>query len=211
MKYYGKIDINQVARYLLRLPSREINRRCRNIIENYDYFDEVQGTLNSEHAKQLICKSYRYKMLAHILPSLLYFSDEHTITDEVFWMICHYIRKDVRRSMLVALAHCPISIYQLQSICEKNVCFEAFATLLYIYATNKCFTATDLKVLICENSRYLKAIDIESLLKEKMIDQEKRTTLVYAEQHYCVVKTPQRRTAADIVRMLSMKRPRSPR
>lgn len=124
--------------------------------KDYDFFEhsiveeycKYSGTLDSKLVLELL-DSYN-KKIKKIIPSILYYSDEQTITNEVFNKILSFNKK-YRKELLFVLAHCKISFYQLEYINKLQICDEAFCQLLYIYCTNVSFTAEDLKIFLKSN------------------------------------------------------------
>ncbi len=118
-----------------------------------------------------------------IIHSILYYSDDKSITYEVFNKILHF-KKKYCKELLFVLAHCKISIYQLEYINRLQMYDEAFCQLLYTYSSNECFTTEDLRYFLESNNR-LKTntikLHIEYLLEENEsnICIEKRNVLQY--------------------------------
>ncbi len=56
----------------------------------------------------------------------------------------------LRRTFLVAISHCSISLYPLNAICKLQICSEAYAQLLWYAATNDCFTLLDIRLIFRE-------------------------------------------------------------
>lgn len=96
------------------------------------------------------------KKIKEIIPYILYYADEKSITDEIFNEILHFDR-NYRNTLLIVLAHCKISFYQLEYINKLQICDEAFCQLLYIYSTNEIFTAEDLKVFLQKTKKFKKS------------------------------------------------------
>ena len=170
-------DINILVEEILFSPYAYSKKLCKTIIDDYDYFDNVGGVLKEENVKTLIQRSKKRKEISKILPKILYFSDEHTISDAIFTMLCSYPKKRYRNSLLTSIAHCKISFYQLHEICKRRICLEAFASLLDVYVENECFTVLDLQKLIEDNAEYLSAIDLKQVLKDYTSTGPKRNFL----------------------------------
>ena len=79
--------------------------------------------------------------------------------------------KKCKKTLLVSLSHCKLSIYQLIYICELKICAEAFAQLLDIYLLEDCFTVYDLHKLLIDNHKYVKCIDFPNLFSDKAMEK----------------------------------------
>lgn len=166
-------EINQIVSELL-AETTEYHPLCDAISRDYDYFESVYGTLTQENAILLIQQSLLQKNLFSILSCALYFSDSQTISNAVFKSICSYPGAKKQKTLLKSIAHCPISFYQLQEICKRKICVEAFASLVVLYVQNPCFTVWDLQKLVGENMDFLVAIDWKGVLRDCAIDNHKR-------------------------------------
>lgn len=122
-------NINEIVEQLIS-GNADIKELCTKLEEGMEYFEEnYEGHLDSKKLSILIDKSRSDQNLQFILTSLLYCSNKESITDEVFNKILKF-RKGLRRTYLLALAHCDISFYQLMAINKMKSCSEAFGGLM---------------------------------------------------------------------------------
>ena len=166
------IEINEFARVLLQNQKDEFTP---------DYIEtEVYGYFNSDNLLFVLQKSLRNKKIRDLLPDLLFYCNDKSVSVEVFDFVKKYKFKKRRRTLLISLAHCQLSIYQLRYISELNICGEAFAQLLDIYLFNDCFSIYDLENLLIDNDNHIKSIDFPSLFScesATKIDKNKKEFL----------------------------------
>lgn len=167
-----KMDINEIAETILLSPKKRKRELCREILEDVDYFDNVSGVLSEANARALLQQGTGEKTVAELLTWIFEFCDENTISDEVFRGICRYRRK-TRYSIFVTISHRKLSFYQLSYINNHADCLEAFAALLCAYATNPCFTVSDLRMLVEKRPKGLLGINLDEMLREESVPQEK--------------------------------------
>lgn len=165
-------EINELARFIL--SCFNMRTSLGGLLADLDYFDDVYGFLSEENAVSLIRQSKWNHCVASLLPQLFQFSNEYTISDAVFEMLKAYPHKKIQKSIFISLAHCSISLYQLQYISQQKVCVEAFAALLDIYLEEKCFSCIDLKKLLADNAAFVPGIDWENILRNGKLDDAKR-------------------------------------
>lgn len=164
-------NINEIARCVL-----SCSDTCPDfleLIDDYDYFDDVHGYLSEENALALITESYERSELGQLLPQMFYFSNISTISETVFAAIMSYSVKEIQQDILIALSHCRISFYQLDIICRKKICIEAFAALLDIYLNESCFSTVDLSKLLCENTEFIHGIAWDMVLANEKLERNK--------------------------------------
>ena len=90
-----------------------------------------------------------------------------SISNEVFKKICNIKRKEIKRSLLVAISHIQISFYQVSQIAKMNICIEAFLQLIS-YSFNDCFSIYDLeRILEDDVKHFVSYLDLDGLIKEK--------------------------------------------
>ena len=137
-----------------------------------DEFCNFSGKIKNDKLMKLLYASKKNKNVLKLLTKLLYYSDANTINDEAFNFIVKFPKK-IRRTFLIALAHCKISFYQLDYINNLNICKEAFLQLLDIYCENLCFTALDLKNFLIKNHKKNSKYINDYLNFKKSISKEK--------------------------------------
>ncbi len=123
------------------------------IIPEYCKFE---GNLNEKTLLQFLKYCKKNKLATFLLPQILYYSNQETISVENFKIILTFPRKQ-RMTLLNVLAHCPIAIYQLEYINNRIESPEAYCQLLNIYC-NHPFTVFDLENFLYNNKqgcRYL--------------------------------------------------------
>lgn len=116
-------DISEFVEHIVTLPPKEMAKTCKAINATVDYFEEQQlvGVVSTESLRLLIRRSYTSRNVAGFLAKVLYFVNADVLTDDVFQKLLHFPQKKLRRTFLVAISHCPISLYQLNAICEEQV------------------------------------------------------------------------------------------
>lgn len=171
-----KNNISQLVDSIINMPRRERIRACKEMNATVDYFEERQmaGVVSTKNLLTLIRESYTSSAVAGFLANVLYYVDSQGLTDEVFQKLLHFPYKKMRRTFLVAISHCSISLYQLEVICKLQICTEAYAQLLQHTALNRCFTLIDVQKLVAENQRFLNCIDYASLAQEEEVSEDKR-------------------------------------
>ena len=121
---------------------------------DYSYIKEyrkLDGELTADSARFIIDKLCTNKGWQIIVGCLLFYSTSNTITEEIFSKIMH-LRPSLRHICLESLAHCKLSVYQMEAICKMKRYEESFMQLLDIYLHNDCFTSVDLQVLLSNNT-----------------------------------------------------------
>lgn len=135
-----------------------------------DYIEaEVYGYLNSNNLLLLLEKSLTNKRIRLLLPFLLFYCNDKSVTVEAFELIKNYKFRKFKKNLLISLSHCKLSIYQLMYICELEICVEAFAQLLDIYLLEDCFTIYDLHKLLTDHTKYVKCIDFSILFSDEIM------------------------------------------
>lgn len=156
-------DVNDITEQFLHLRPKERRARFIAIYEDSAFFDDLYGTISAPNIVKLLKMSVWDKYIRYYLTRILEFSDERTITDEVFEKVKRYPWRKASKSFLISIAHCSVSVYQLHYICKKKCCVESFASLLQIYLNNECYSIYDVKCLLVENMCYWKAINWDAL------------------------------------------------
>ena len=177
-------DINIVAERIINANTSERKTLCNWLDEDWDVFDAFSGTLTEGNAFKLIKRSRYQREITLILPHMLKFSDSHTISERVFSSLCRYPNKRRRNSLLISIAHCPISFYQLQEICRRKICVEAFAALFDMYAANDFFTVNDLRKLVADNKRCVRSVNFYAVLEDGIVSGEKKAFVEMLEKQY---------------------------
>lgn len=168
-------EVNLLAQSILSNPKQF--SKDKSFFEDFDFWDNVYGDLQEVYAYELIIKSMTNRNIAILLPFFMRHSNINTVSNRVFTLLKSYPRKKIRNSILISLAHCKISIYQLQYICQQKLCVEAFATLLDIYLKEQCFSCVDLSKLLEDNVNYIFGIDFAKIEEELSISLDKRKVL----------------------------------
>lgn len=172
-----KKNINEFARQLI---EGDVNLKefCASLDDAQEYFEEnYEGFLDSSKISTIIDISYNNKDLQYIIGGLLYCSNKDSITDEVFNKLLKF-PKAMRRTVLVSLAHCDISFYQLMKINKMQICTEAFGGLMNHMYTSDAFSAEDILQLL-KDSEYIKLIWKDTFkqllsLDKKMLSQKNK-------------------------------------
>ncbi len=167
-------NINSLVKKIISYSSTDRKALCIQLFSDWDLFETFSGTLTEANALDLIKRSLYQHEVAVILPNILQFSDSHTISERVFSTLCRYPNRKLRKSLLISIAHCKISFYQLHEICRRKICVEAFASLLDMYVALDVFTIDDLKKLISDNQWCVRAINFRLILDNGISTSGKR-------------------------------------
>lgn len=100
---------------------------------------------------RLINESGRRRALAQFLSDIIIYFNKIDITNKVFDRLINY-KGSFRKSILIGLAHCDLSFYQLCELNKLNIDGNPFCRLLKIYVTNDIFSQYDLKKFIDDNA-----------------------------------------------------------
>lgn len=162
------ININNLCDEIISNTEKQ-NEIYLKMKEDYDYFEKnCYGKLNNKILSKLLDMSLDDQYLQEILSLVLYFCDKNSISDENFNKLIHYPGK-IKKTYLIALSHCELSLYQLNYLNNKNISTEAFCQMLYIIFMNTCFTENDLLYFL-KTSKFnydVFSLQVETLLKEK--------------------------------------------
>ena len=133
------------------------------ILEHYrkDYVEE--DSLIQLLNKSIVCPSIRY-----LLPDILYFTHEHSITDRVF-LVCSKYPGRYRETLLNLLAHMWLSQTQLNKLTQLIDAPEAFCKLFVLYAENESLDLDTFISFLKMNNNYLKKVDLNGLIKENNV------------------------------------------
>lgn len=177
-------NINILAERIINANVSERKTLCNWLNEDWDIFDAFSGTLTEGNAFELIKRSRYQREITVILPHMLQFSDSRTISERVFSSLCRYLNKRCRNSSLVSIAHCPISFYQMQEICRRKICAEAFAALFDMYVANNIFTVDDLRKLVADNKWCVRSVNFHAVLEDGIVSGEKKTFVEMLEAKF---------------------------
>ena len=159
----------------------KLNIVCNTLFDdgdNDDWFVRSGQEVTKEMLLMLIEKSHSLHGVAGFLGRLLVHVNGEAVTDDVFLKIVGHPSRSTRRSLMVSLAHSRIAIYQLEYICSKIICPEAFCQLIDIMSTDNNFTVIDLKRLLDRSRKMAKeAVPIERYLEDERISMEKKDML----------------------------------
>ncbi|CAM1379643.1 hypothetical protein FF3_01123 [Fretibacterium fastidiosum] len=181
----GKVTLGSVKsitlKEIMKMSDAEMNVVC-DALFNDDYNDEWFEQAGRESSREtlltLIEKSYSLCGVVGFLDTLLHYVNSKAVTDDVFQKIIKYPSRSTRRSLMISLAHSQIAIYQLEYICSKQICTEAFCQLANIINTDSNFTITDLEHLLNNSKKMVKeVVPIEEYLMDDRISNEKKSML----------------------------------
>lgn len=149
------MDINCLVEKLCN-DKNFLNKLINDLSEKPDLLDysdikeyrKYSGILKAEVLEKFLKRMNRRKRI--ILPQIINYSDSSTITYKNFKKIIKFNKK-FRCNVLISLAHCDISIYQLLYINKLGICVESFCRLLSIYSHDNYFSSEDLKKLIIDS------------------------------------------------------------
>lgn len=166
---------------IMKMRDAEMNVVCDALFNddyNDDWFEQAGQESSRETLLALIEKSYSLCGVVGFLGNLLCYVNSKAVTDDVFQKIIKYPSRSTRRSLMISLAHSQIAIYQLEYICSRQICTEAFCQLATIINTDSNFTITDLEHLLNNSKKMVKeAVPIEEYLMDDRISNEKKSML----------------------------------
>lgn len=114
-------------------------------------YRKLDGALTEDSANFIVEQlraDHKWQLLAS---ELLYYATSASITDEVFGKILQ-LKPTLKHICFASLAHCKLSFYQMEAICNTHKYDEAFCNLLSVYIHNNCFTTIDLQVFLANNT-----------------------------------------------------------
>ena len=117
---------------IMKMSDAEMNAVCDALFnddDNDDWFERAGRESSRETLLALIEKSYLLCGVVGFLGNLLCYVSSKAVTDDVFQKIIKYPSRSTHRSLMISLAHSQIAIYQLEYICSKQICTEAFCQL----------------------------------------------------------------------------------
>lgn len=166
---------------IMKMSDTEMNAVCDALFnddDNDDWFEQAGRESSRDTLLALIEKSYSLCGVVGFLGNLLCYVNSKAVTDDVFQKIIKYPSRSTRRSLMISLAHSRISIYQLQYICSKQICTEAFCQLADIINTDSNFTIIDLEHLLNNSKKMVReAVPIEKYLADDRVSSEKKNML----------------------------------
>lgn len=130
------------------------------ILENYkrDIVDE--RILIHFILKSVICPSIRV-----LMPDILYYTHEHSITDKVFWVCSKYPGR-YRKTLLNLLAHMWLTQDQLYKLNHMIDTPEAFCKLVILYAKNDAIAVDDFTSFLADNKKHLYTVNLSRIIGE---------------------------------------------
>lgn len=166
---------------IMKMSDTEMNAVCDALFnddDNDDWFEQAGRESSRDTLLALIEKSYSLCGVVGFLGNLLCYVNSKAVADDVFQKIIKYPSRSTRRSLMISLAHSRISIYQLQYICSKQICTEAFCQLADIINTDSNFTIIDLEHLLNNSKKMVReAVPIEKYLADDRVSSEKKSML----------------------------------
>ena len=181
----GKVTLGSVKsitlKEIMKLSDAEMNVVCDALFNddyNDEWFEQAGRESNRETLLALIEKSYSLCGVVGFLGNLLCYVNSKAVTDDVFQKIIKYPSRRTRQSLMISLAHSHIAIYQLEYICSKQICTEAFCQLANIINTDSNFTIIDLEHLLNNSKKMVKeVVPIEEYLVDDRVSNEKKSML----------------------------------
>lgn len=181
----GKVTLGSVKsitlKEIMKLSDAEMNVVCDALFNddyNDEWFEQAGRESNRETLLALIEKSYSLCGVVGFLGNLLCYVNSKAVTDDVFQKIIKYPSRRTRQSLMISLAHSQIAIYQLEYICSKQICTEAFCQLANIINTDSNFTIIDLEHLLNNSKKMVKeVVPIEEYLVDDRVSNEKKSML----------------------------------
>ena len=155
--------------------------KCTSKLEKdgHEFFrGKYSGTLHNEVLLNIIQSSRKNKVLQRFLATFAYCLKADEVTPEIFELFLKYKGK-FKDTILMALSHAPLSIYQLQILTRLDIDDAAFCQLVLIVCKNDCFSKNDLLKLLQENVANKSQFSFlyDEISKDKTIDTAKIKTL----------------------------------
>jgi len=143
------MDINELAEKIISDKKFRNEVLCR-YKQNCYILDKVEGSFTASVLQKMLYTSRHSRKLCAILPGMLWYSNEESISDENFQLILSYPQK-IRRKLLFPVSHLRLAFSQLQTINRITGEYEAFAQLFDIICKNDSFNDIDMIYLLRDN------------------------------------------------------------
>ena len=171
-------DINE---FVLRILEDEKNceEYCRNVDDGGNYLQmNYCGTISEDSLINLIERSKTKLCYQCFLSDLVICLKEEEVTPEVFDKLISY-RGKYRKSILIGLAHCDLSVYQLLELTKLKIDIESLLKLILRFLKSDAFSSYDLEMLLKKYSKYFVDFSVslswmfDHYCDKKSIPQEK--------------------------------------
>ena len=127
------------------------NNEYRKLIKNGYDIDSIEGNASPDVLGALIQKAKRNKHLQDLLVGLLPYTDENSITEYNFSLLCSF-RKRTRNAFLSQITHSQLSFCQMADINRLCGDFEAFAWLFDTICCHNIFCEEDMLRILKDNN-----------------------------------------------------------
>lgn len=149
-------NLKDVNEFVLRILEDEKNceEYCRNVDDGGNYLQmNYCGTISEDSLINLIEKSKTKLCYQCFLSDLVICLKEEEVTPEVFDKLMLF-RGKYRKSILIGLAHCDLSVYQLLELTKLKIDIEPLLKLILRFLKSDAFSAYDLEILLNKYSSY---------------------------------------------------------
>ncbi len=146
-------DLNEFVLKILE-DKKKCEDYCKNIEDGVSFLaDNYNGTISETALIQLIEKSETELCYQCFLSDLAFCLKEEDVTPKVFEKLISFKGK-YRKSILIGLAHCDLSIYQLNELTKLKVDIESLLHLILRVLKSSVFSPYDLEMLLEKYSSY---------------------------------------------------------
>lgn len=143
---------------------------CKNIEDGSGFLmANYGGRLNEKTLIQLIQKSKAELCYQCFLSDLVICLKEEDVTPTIFDKLLSF-RGVYRKSILIGLAHCDLSIYQLNELTKLKIDIESLLKLILRFLQSSSFSVYDLEMLLKTYAGYFPDFS---------------TSLTWMVDHYC--------------------------
>lgn len=162
-------DLNEFVLKILE-NKKKCEDYCKNIEDGSSFLmTNYEGKIREATLIQLVEKSKSELCYQCFLSDLAICLKEEDVTPKVFDKLISF-RGKYRKSILIGLAHCDLSIYQLNELTKLKVDIESLLNLIRRVLKSDSFSSYDLEVLLKKYSNYF--VDFS-------------TSLSWMVEHYC--------------------------
>ena len=144
----NRVNINKLAGKLMR------NRETRQALyaqlqqSQEDVFAQyADGTLDEPVLFQYLKRAQKHKELMALLPEILRFSDERTLSARVIRRV-QALPANIRRNCVFAWAHCPLTVFQACILFSISPEYKLFSSILADMLRSDAYSLANVQLLV---------------------------------------------------------------
>lgn len=146
-------DLNEFVLIMLK-DKKNCEDYCKNVEDGSSFMaSNYEGKINESTLIKLIEKSKNEVCYQCFLSDLAICLKEEDVTPKVFDKLISF-RGKYRKSILIGLAHCDLSIYQLNELTKLKVDIGSLLNLIRRVLKSDSFSSYDLEMLLKKYSNY---------------------------------------------------------